>query len=292
MLLRIVSILFPLFAITALGFVVARRQRPDLSQANLLNMAVFTPALIFAALAAKNVDLRAYAPLAGATLLMVAGSGGLAWVVARTLGMAPKTLVPPMMFNNCGNLGLPLAVLALGPEALAPMVVMFAVSNTLHFSFGIWLMDHRAKLATVWMTPSVLAVLAGLAVSLGGIPVWPPLWLAIKMVGDIAVPLMLFALGVRLATAQISAVGFGVLGAVLRPVAGMVLAGLLLQLFDLPERERALLLVFGALPPAVLNFMFAERYHQEPEKVASVVLIGNLAALISMPLALAWALPA
>ena len=41
-----------------------------------------------------------------------------------------------------------------------------------------------------------------------------------------------------------------------------------------------MLLVFGALPPAVLNFLFAERYKQEPQRVASIVLIGNLAALI------------
>ena len=41
-----------------------------------------------------------------------------------------------------------------------------------------------------------------------------------------------------------------------------------------------MLLVFGALPPAVLNFLFAERYNQEPERVASIVLIGNLAALL------------
>jgi predicted permease len=51
-----------------------------------------------------------------------------------------------------------------------------------------------------------------------------------------------------------------------------------------------MLLVFGALPPAVLNFLFAERYRQEPERVASIVLIGNLAALIFLPLALALVL--
>ena len=51
-----------------------------------------------------------------------------------------------------------------------------------------------------------------------------------------------------------------------------------------------MLFVFGALPPAVLNFLFAERYRQEPQRVASIVLIGNLAALIFLPLALAWVL--
>ena len=51
-----------------------------------------------------------------------------------------------------------------------------------------------------------------------------------------------------------------------------------------------MLLVFGSLPPAVLNFLFAERYHQEPERVASIVLLGNLAALVTLPLALSLVL--
>lgn len=110
------------------------------------------------------------------------------------------------------------------------------------------------------------------------------------MVGDISIPLMLFALGVRLADSRIEALGFGLLGAVLRPLIGMLLAWGLMRLIELPAREQALLLVFGALPPAVLNFMFAERYGQEPEKVASMVLIGHLAAVVFLPVALALAL--
>jgi predicted permease len=110
------------------------------------------------------------------------------------------------------------------------------------------------------------------------------------MLGDIAIPLMLFSLGVRLADARIAALGFGLFGAVLRPVAGMLLAAAVLLVIDLPARERALLLVFGALPPAVLTYMFAERYAQEPDKVASMVLLGNVAALLFLPIALALAL--
>mgnify|MGYP006178896307 CR=1 FL=1 len=38
----------PLFVIAGLGYLVGRRMRPDLSQANKLNMDVFVPALVFA----------------------------------------------------------------------------------------------------------------------------------------------------------------------------------------------------------------------------------------------------
>jgi len=78
--------------------------------------------------------------------------------------------------------------------------------------------------------------------------------------------------------------------AVIRPLVGMALAWGLVQMLDLGTREAAMLIVFGALPPAVLNFMFAERYNQEPQRVASIVLIGNLLALVFLPLALALVL--
>ena len=290
MLLRIVAILFPLFAITSVGFIVGRRLRPDLSQANKLNMDVFVPALIFGALANKSFQIMEYLPLLGATVVAVFGSGLLGWGVARALGVAPRTFVPPMMFNNCGNLGLPLAVLAFGDAALAPAVVMFMVSNLAHFTFGAWLLDHNIKLSGVWRIPTVIATLGGLAVSLAGIELWQPAMLAIKMLGDISIPLMLFALGVRISESRIGAIRLGVVGAVARPAIGMALSFVLVWLIPLPERERALLIVFGALPPAVLNYMFAERYSQEPEKVASMVLLGNVAAVLFLPVALAISL--
>lgn len=292
MLLRIVAILFPLFAIAALGYLVGRIMKPDLTHANKLNMDVFVPALVIGALGSKSFQIADYLPLTFATLVVVIGSGLVAWAVARAAGIDAKTLVPPMMFNNCGNLGLPLAVLAFGEAALAPAVVMFMVSNLLHFSFGAWLLDHRVSLANVWRVPSVLATFVGLAISLTGFELWPPLLISIRMLGDIAIPLMLFGLGVRLTDSRISEIGLGVAGAALRPLMGMALAWAVMLAIALPSDQQALLLVFGALPPAVLNYIFAERYHQEPEKVASMVLIGNLASLLFLSLALAVALPA
>lgn len=288
---RIVSILFPLFSIAALGYFVGKRMKPDLSHANKLNMDVFVPALVFAALVNKEFHITEFVPLTLATVIVVIGSGLAGWALAKLARIDPRTLVPPMMFNNCGNLGLPLAVLAFGDLALAPAVVMFMVSNLMHFSFGAWLLDHRSRIWTVWKVPSVLATFAGLLVGIIGVEIWPPLLTSIRMLGEISIPLMLFALGVRLTDSRISSVGLGVLVAAARPIVGMLLAVAVMLFIELPPQERALLLVFGALPPAVLNYIFAERYDREPEAVASMVLIGNLAALITLPVALALALP-
>ena len=287
---RLLGILFPIFGIVAAGYFYARRHNPEMAVANRLNIDVFVPALVFAAMAGKSFDLAAFAPLALGGFLLLATCGLLAWPLARLIGVHPKTLVPPMMFNNSGNIGLPLALLAWGEEALPAAVMLFMVENTLHFSLGARLLDPTARLLTLWRVPVVLAALAGLAVAVLKVPIWQPLLIAVRMLGDVSVPLLLFSLGVRMTDVSFGEWKLATGSALLRPLAGMLIAAGIIELLGLQGREAAMLLVFGALPPAVLNFLFAERYGQEPQRVASIVLIGNLAALFFLPLALALVL--
>ena len=110
---------------------------------------------------------------------------------------------------------------------------------------------------------------------------------ATKLLGDIALGLMIFSLGVRLASAHLGAWRIGLVGACVTPITGMVVGWAFGLLANLSLLERDMLFVFGALPPAVSSFIFAERYQQEPDKVASIVIIGNALALFFIPLALA-----
>lgn len=138
----------------------------------------------------------------------------------------------------------------------------------------------------------VIATAAGFAFAL----VHPPLpeWLsvAIKLVGDALIPMMLLSLGVRLYDASFADWRLGVVGGLVCPLTGIVMALLLAPALHLDATQRGLLILFGSLPPAVLNFMVAEQFRQEPGKVASIVLIGNLMAIAFVPLGVALALRA
>lgn len=288
--LRIVSILFPMFALVGLGYAYGRRHASDMSVANRLNMDVFIPALIFSGLSGRSYDLASYSGLALGMVLMVLGSGAAGWALARISGQRALTLAPPMMFNNSVNLGVPLAVLAFGNEVLPWAIILFVVSTGLHFSLGIWLLDHKTSVLNVWRNPAVLAAAAGFAVGEAQVQLWPPLAIAIKMVADISIPLALFALGVRMTDSGLVHWRHGLLGAVARPVAGMLIAWAVTPLLGLTPKQSALFLIYGALPPAVVNYVFAERYHQEPDKVAAIVLIGNLISVVTLSIALSIAL--
>lgn len=282
---RVFDTVFPLVAIVSLGYLSARRapEGLNMSVANRLNMDIFTPALIFSVMASKSFDFFAYLTLSIGAAAMVVGSGLLTWPLCRLLGVAPKTFVPPMMFNNCGNLGLPLALLAFGEAGLAASVSMFLVSNLLHFSLGTHLVNHNARWNALFTNPMIIATFVGLIWSLFKIPLPDFIRTPIDMLGQIAIPLMLFALGVRMCQADLKNWRIGIYGAILSPLSAMVIALPFAWLLELSDEFTAYLILFSALPPAVLNYMVAERYNQEPQTVASIVLIGNMAGLFIIP---------
>jgi len=217
---------------------------------------------------------------------VVLGSGLVVWPVVKLLKLEPKTFIPPMMFNNSGNMGIPLLILAFGDKALPAAVVLFIVEMLLHFSVGLYMLSPHTPLWRLLRMPIVLASIAGLVCNLSGVEL--PSWLleALHMLGGVCVPLLLFALGVRMLEIDFSDWRSGLLGAVLCPLSGLVLAWPLIVLFDLSGLQAASLWVFSALPPAVLNYLVSEQYRQEPHKVASLVLIGNLGSLVVMPIVL------
>lgn len=286
MLMRIATILAPMIAIVLAGYVYGRFRKPNMAIANQLAMEVFIPALVLAALSDRSFTLGAHVPLIIGGTAVILGSGLMAWPLCRALGVAPRTFLPPMMFNNSGNLGLPLIVLAFGDAAIAPAMVLWLVETLLHFSLGAWMVDRHTRLLQFWRVPVVAATIIGLGMNFAGVEFWPPIHTGAKMLGDISVPLLLFVLGARLVDADLRELRLGLWGAAICPLVGMASAAIAAFALQLPPEHTAILLLFGALPPAVLNFVFAERYHQEPEKVASIVFAGNLASLLFIPLAL------
>jgi len=290
MLERLLGIILPVFSIIVLGYAYARRVKPDMSMVNRLSMNVLAPALVFSALASKDFDVAANKMLMLGSVGIVLGSGLIAWPFAKLLHTDLRTFVPPMMFNNCGNMGLPLAVLAYGTAGFAPMVALFTISNLLHFTLGAWIVDHHARFGSLLRNPMVIATILGFAFAL----VHPPLpeWLAvaIKLVGDALIPLMLISLGVRLYEVRWDDWHLGLIGGLVCPLTGIAFAALLAPVLGLDAMQQGLLILFGCLPPAVLNFMVAEQFRQEPAKVASIVLIGNVLSVVFVPLGLTLAL--
>lgn len=292
---RILGIILPVFAIIAVGYGYARLRgesvRADMGAVNRVSMEVLCPLLVFTALSAKDFDVGHNLVLILAGVLISLGSGLLAWPLARLLGYDVRSFVPPMMYNNCGNMGLPLAALAFGPAGLSAAVALFMAANLVYFSLGIKIIEagrhgRRSSFFKFMTSPMMLAMILGMLCALAKLRLPAQLLAALKMLGDACIPVMLFSLGVRMMDVNFRSWQIGMIGAVACPLTGLASAGLLDLVLPMTAMQRGQMYLFASLPPAVLCFMIAEQYQQEPDKVASIVLLGNLVSLGFVPLGL------
>jgi malate permease and related proteins len=287
---RIADVIIPVFLIVAIGYGYARRRTLDMTVFNRIALDVLAPLLVYSALASKDFVITEHLTLLVGGAVLILGTGLLAWPLARAFGAQPRTLVPVVMFNNCGNMGLPLALLAFGPAHFGAAVALFSVSNLLHFSLGARITSRLARTRDLLTSPLMIGTALGFMSALSDLRPPEVLLSGMKLLGDALLPMMLFALGVRLTALTRSGLALGMLGALARPLMGLAIGIPLAWTLGLEGAARGQLLLFAALPPAVMQFMLAERYRQEPDKVGAMIMLGNALAVVFVPLALALSL--
>lgn len=279
---QVFAVLFPVFSIILVGYLYGRWRPSDIATVNRMNIDVFIPALVIDSLVSSEFDLLSYQWLVLAGIGVILLSGLIAMFVADAFKLPRPVFVPSMMFNNCGNMGLPIAVLAFGPLALPAAMVLFLVSNTLHFTLGTRIVGGKISWFKLLTMPINLATIIGLSLSFTHTTIPESLMLPIHMLGQICIPLMLFTLGIRMLSVDLSAWRIGLLAALVRPLSGLLAAVVLVWLLPLDLVQQQQLLLFAILPPAVLNYMIAERYDQQPVNVASMVVVGNASSILTL----------
>ncbi|MDT0617498.1 AEC family transporter [Salinisphaera sp. P385] len=287
---QLLEITVPVFGIVLLSFAYGRWRPTEMATANRLNIVLFIPALIFHALTERTGEDLPFTQLTLATLVIVLGSGLIAWPLARLAGWQPSTLVPPAMFNNSGNMGLPLAVLAFGADSLPAAVVLLVVTNVLQFTVGLWVLQGRLDLPGLIRHPMLLATAAGLVALALDWRMPAMIEPGVRMLGDVAIPLMLVALGMRLSEGGIDEWRLGLVGGLLTPLTGLLIAVPWVWWTQPVPPLDALIILYAALPPAVMNYMLAEQAGRDSSAVAAIVAIGNALALIVIPVTLVFIL--
>lgn len=281
---KIASITLPIFTLVLVGFLYGRKVKPDLGGANKLIVDIALPVLIFTSLSSKLFDPLAALLFTAASIALILLSGLIAWPLAKFSGATVKSFLPCAMFTNVGPIGIPLIALAYGPEGMATAVVLLVISNVLHFTLGAGVMSGKVDWRMVYANPLVWATVLGVASSQFQLTL--PQWVetSCTMIGSLLVPMMLMSLGVRLASSQVADAWVGARSGVLILIIRLAAALLALWLIPLQGLERGALILFACLPPAVFNYMLADKFQVEPNKVASTVIVGHLMSLAFLPL--------
>ena len=124
-------------------------------------MTLAVPCLIFTALMQADIALSTLGALTLASLVAYVAVIWLSWGVVAMLRLDRAAYVAPLAFGNTGNLGLPLALFAVGETGLGLAVVVFAVMAILTFTIGLWLVAGGISPARMLREPMLWATLLG-----------------------------------------------------------------------------------------------------------------------------------
>ena len=286
MFLKIIEIIFPVLIIALIGYFYAKKEKISMDIPNKINLEVFIPILVFYAISEKLPSITTLCTFSLGAVIVVLGSGIILYPITKLLGVNPRTFLPSMMFNNSINLGLPLALFAFGEEAMALIIALSIVQIVGQFTIAVVMYGGVAKISELLKNPVILATFFGLIFNYYNLHLPQILIEPLKMLSQISIPLVLFALGVRLSTIEFSHWKIGLIGAILCPLSGILMALLAIYIFDYTPLQTSLIILFWAFPPAFVNSLMAEKYGYDSSVVASLVAVGNLFSLIVIPIVL------
>jgi hypothetical protein len=289
MLNQLLAILAPIIIAVGTGYIWGKTKTDFPSEfVSRLVMNIGTPCLIISAMAKVDVAPSIMADVALATALSMTIMGLLSGLFLRWQKLDIATYLPPLIFPNNGNMGLPLCLFAFGQTGLALAMGSFMVMMIATFTVGIFIVtpSHGGivkRLSAISQQPVIYAMIISVILLMAQIPL--PQWIGntVDLLGGIAIPLMTIALGVSLATLKIQSWQRSVLFSSLRIFGGLLIGLLACYCLNVTGLPRNIVLIQSAMPIAVLNYLLALRYNHNPQEVAAMVVISTVMAFIGLP---------
>ncbi len=284
LLLEIFSIVAPVFVCALVGYLwVTRGGKLDHNVLTQMVMNIFAPFLVLSSFQQAEISPEAIAQVGLAAVTCTALVAAATLMIARASGADTRTFFPLVVFQNTGNLGIPLCLFAFGETGMTYAVVTFVWVSGLNFTVGVAIASGERNLLRAFAKPVVLATIIGLVLTLNDIVL--PQWVGntTSLLGAPTIPLMLIALGASISTLKVQALGRSLIWAGLRFSLGIAAALLVVSWFGLTGIERGVIILQFAMPPAVFNYLIAAQYNRRPEEAAGAVVVGTVLAMAVLP---------
>ena len=295
----------PLFLIVFFGFVVMRVSNWPTVFSDSLNKFVFTvamPIMLFRLMCDLSklppVDARLLIAFFGGCLIVFVIGRIIAYKFFRLDGTGQSVFAMGGIFSNNVLLGLPVAKITLGNQAV-PSVALVLVFNALilwslitisiewskHGNFSI--IGFAKTVKGILKNPVIIGIFSGALVGISGLTLPVAIDQPVSMLAQTATPLALFALGMGLAEYgikrgwQISACICGI-KLIIQPLAVWILASLL----KLPPMESKVVVLLASMSVGANVYLMSHQFKALEGPIASSLVLSTILASITTPLML------
>ncbi len=295
----------PLFLLVLLGYAAMRLSGWPAVVSESLTRVVYSvaiPALLFRLLSQSAsyppVDSRLLIAFFGGCLIVFVIGRIIAWKLFALDGVSQSVFALGGIFSNCVMLGLPVAKVSFGDEAV-PSVALVLVFNALtlwtlvtvsvewarHGSLSIKGFGRTAK--GVLTNPIIIGILSGTFFGLTGVSLPGFVDETLSMVAQSASPMALVALGMGLAEYGVRngwriSVAVSIVKLIISPLVVWGLAWLI----GLPKMETQVVVVLASMSVGVNVYMMSRQFKALEGPTASSLVLSTMLASVTTPLLL------
>jgi predicted permease len=287
----------PAFLIIGVGVLLDRLLKVDKKSLSRVAIYVLVPGLVFTSATQSKVDTSAMGQMILFVLVLTILLVFVSLAVGAFLRWPQRTidaLVLSVAFVNAGNLGLSIILFSYGDPGLDLGAAFFVATNVLGNSLAAFF-ALRGKnkgwraLLEILKLPGPYAFAAALLLRGLHAEMPTPIWRAISLIGQAAVPVMLMMLGVQLSQTRLGGRYTQVaVGVMLRLVVGALIAIGLAPLMGLQGLARNVAIVQAATPTAVTSGLMAIEFDADADYVASVIFVSTLLSGLTITALLSW----
>jgi hypothetical protein len=295
----------PIFIIIFLGFVLGKSFELDIFTLSRIIVYIFVPAFIFENIFTMDIDLNMVKILLFSLVYLLSS-----FILARVLSKILKHDAPlsdsfanSVMFNNIGNIGLPLITLVFSTapfvvegkatylkEALAVLVVIMIFNNVTSNTLGFYIggrdtMSLKKSLIKTLKLPAIHAILLALIIRAVNYDITlTPIWSVLILLKNGLVAIALIAMGVQLAKTKFYFKDVNVyISSFIRLIIGPILAMLYIYIFNFKGVYAQTILIAYSVPIGLTTALVAIEYDNNPNYAIQSIVLSTLFCSITLP---------
>ena len=285
---KLFEVLFPVFFVVGIGYYLGKTN-PKIDTTFITSFAanIGTPAMVIYAITSTGINFEIFRDYFWYYLIAI---GLFALVGIFTLYLLKtKDIVrelPPLIFPNTGNMGLPICMFAYGSKGLGVSASITSLIILCHFTLGVFLADRKFNLNVILKNPPFYAIIFSAIMLFYGIKM--PLFVVntTEWLMYVTIFLILMSLGIALTRLKVFSLSNALISSFTRMIIGPAIGFLLIFIFDLKGFAAGVLLIQCSMPSAVLNYLVGSIYSPKKivDSIASTIVVSTLISFVTIPI--------
>ena len=285
---KLFEVLFPVFFVVGIGYYLGKTN-PKIDTTFITSFAgnIGTPAMVIYAITSTGINFEIFRDSFWYYLLAIAL---FALVGIFTLYLLKtKDIVrelPPLIFPNTGNMGLPICMFAYGSKGLGVSASITSLIILCHFTLGVFLADRKFNLNVILKNPPFYAIIFSAIMLFYGIKMPVFVVNTTEWLMYVTIFLILMSLGIALTRLKVFSLSNALISSFTRMIIGPAIGFFLIFIFDLKGFAAGVLLIQCSMPSAVLNYLVGSIYSPKKivDSIASTIVVSTLISFVTIPI--------